>query len=474
MQARGLWDEWSKGSTKYDPTAISKHWSSFSDYGGITLSTLFMHAKANGWIEREEEEEIIVIPAVEDTATHTFDYRPPEGILRDMYDWALETSPVPQPGLALSACLAVGSFVLGRSFVAEPGVELNMYFLNVGESGSGKDHPRNVVKKVAMLGGWSEQIGEDVFSGSAIYTAMQATNKRMYLLDEFGLTLQRGLSAGNGNHASLIKALLSIYTGSATTVSGADYASKEIKTVVLNRPCLVMIGSTTPQMFYDALTSGDADNGFLPRIMAFSAGPRRMPRDVVFRDPPYSVLKWMEDIEAQKGQGGNLMGYTRPIMVPITKGARAIFDRFSRYAFDRQEGDRGDLVWSRAAIILKKVSTIVACMGPQAGVPAIVEADAMKWSADLVSHQVEWLEATIKDNIADSNYHRMRQEVLAVFRRAGRRGLTDREIARGNGLKHINPKDREQIIKDLKETKDIILVESTTSGRKRLSWIVTL
>ena len=46
---RGVWDEWSASSVKYDTADQEKTWHSFTPGGGIGIGTLFHHAKQNGW-----------------------------------------------------------------------------------------------------------------------------------------------------------------------------------------------------------------------------------------------------------------------------------------------------------------------------------------------------------------------------------------------------------------------------------------
>jgi hypothetical protein len=46
---RSVWDDWSRTSDKFDPTAQERTWSNFRAGGGITLATIFYEAKMRGW-----------------------------------------------------------------------------------------------------------------------------------------------------------------------------------------------------------------------------------------------------------------------------------------------------------------------------------------------------------------------------------------------------------------------------------------
>jgi Primase C terminal 2 (PriCT-2) len=51
---RPLWDQWARQSQKYDERDEDKTWKSFRRHG-ITIGTLFHHAKAAGWADKKSE-----------------------------------------------------------------------------------------------------------------------------------------------------------------------------------------------------------------------------------------------------------------------------------------------------------------------------------------------------------------------------------------------------------------------------------
>jgi len=46
---RDVWDDWSQTSDKFDPVDQDKTWNAFKAGGGITIATVFYHAKMRGW-----------------------------------------------------------------------------------------------------------------------------------------------------------------------------------------------------------------------------------------------------------------------------------------------------------------------------------------------------------------------------------------------------------------------------------------
>ena len=48
------WDEWSKQSDKYQDGECQRRWNSFTKGGGITIGTLFHHAKDYGWTPNQD------------------------------------------------------------------------------------------------------------------------------------------------------------------------------------------------------------------------------------------------------------------------------------------------------------------------------------------------------------------------------------------------------------------------------------
>lgn len=476
-QGLGVWHEWSQRSAKYDPKELDYKWNKFRPEKGLTLGTLFKQAKMNGWEEPEREPvnvRVIDHAQQQDQSDHI--YRPPAGVLRDVYDYAMSSAPVPQSAFALSCGLALGSFMLGRSYRGEPRTELNLYVLNIGDSGSGKEHPRTIIKEIARACNLSQLVGENVFSGQAIIKAMARTNKRIYLFDEFGLVMQRGASNGNTNQKTLMQILLGIYTSSHTTFCGFDYASDDRDTVVLERPCLTLFASTTPDTFYPALKSCDVASGFMPRFVVFKSNKRTVPCDKVLPDVPIQIIEWVDAIRELPGAEGNLHGVSAPIVVRRDSAASALLEEFKTKAFEMSNPARGvgHQVWTRAHMLVSKISTISACMIYPNGLPFLATEDHMAWAIRLVETQMSWIEKDLSRHVADTEYQSKRNDILAMFSASGSRGLTTRDIQRGvGGLTKYNKSERDSIIKDLRESGDIVMVSlpAPSRGRSRQAYV---
>jgi RecA-family ATPase len=54
-----VWDNWSRGGSKYEAANMGAHWKSFHSGGGITMGTVFHRAKEGGWSPKKTSTNII-------------------------------------------------------------------------------------------------------------------------------------------------------------------------------------------------------------------------------------------------------------------------------------------------------------------------------------------------------------------------------------------------------------------------------
>ncbi|MBM0740411.1 DUF3987 domain-containing protein [Phormidium sp. CLA17] len=66
------WDTWSRGSINYEAEACDRHWKSFKSDGGISIGTLGLLAKQNGWRSslRRDERSSLFQPLIRETSGH--------------------------------------------------------------------------------------------------------------------------------------------------------------------------------------------------------------------------------------------------------------------------------------------------------------------------------------------------------------------------------------------------------------------
>lgn len=60
--------------------------------------------------------------------------------------------------------------------------------------------------------------------------------------------------------------LMELFTHNATTYFGKEYPGKRLQKAII-RPNLNLIGATTPDAYFDALTPDSVKGGFIPRTI---------------------------------------------------------------------------------------------------------------------------------------------------------------------------------------------------------------
>ncbi len=183
-----IWNSWSsKSRKKYKGLGdLQYHWGTFKLGGGITIGTVFKHARDAGWIrtptsnpisfvitngtparssevterplktdnkiatkEFEEADEFIdpVEKCIDELLPYAvrdiFDF--PNSILKSTYDWIQSAAPVPIPIFSLSTSLSLLAFLKRNAVVSATNLRTNLYILTIGPSRSGKNNGLNCI-----------------------------------------------------------------------------------------------------------------------------------------------------------------------------------------------------------------------------------------------------------------------------------------------------------------------------------------
>lgn len=131
--ARSTWDEWAKGSPKFNPHEQEKKWRSFKADGSLTIASLFHLAREAGWnrLETVEARPYNITPTQELTSPPPLPFTPaiPVPILEEIRQWI---APVSDPVSAIAGALAIASLKFARTAKTSRGDLPILYFGLVG------------------------------------------------------------------------------------------------------------------------------------------------------------------------------------------------------------------------------------------------------------------------------------------------------------------------------------------------------
>jgi len=104
----------------------------------------------------------------------------------------------------------------------------------------------------------------------------------------------------------------------------------------------------------------------------------------------------------------------------------------------------------------------------------MITTDIVDWCIEYVTFFLHQTLAALRTRVADSATERTRNQVLAIIRAAGARGITKRDLDRDKAFYGIPTRDRQDAIQSLVNAELIAWATidgSPLGGRPRLAWV---
>jgi hypothetical protein len=246
----------------------------------------------------------------------------PDGLLGQMADWILATSPYPNRPLAVAASVAVLSAVCGRRFYSPTKSALNVYIACLAGTAVGKDRPLKSIPAIlhsAQLAHLSRSA--KAFSVSGLEQLVAEAPACVATIDEFATNLLGRISRrGASSHETTMKSLLQELWSRAqedAPFQTTRYAVPKMKdprfdlaepTTQIQSPSFTLFGVSTPQAFYEALTAGNIEDGFMNRFLIAAAEPRKINDSFEGADSkvPSIISERLQAITAPRAAEGNI------------------------------------------------------------------------------------------------------------------------------------------------------------------------
>jgi len=167
--------------------------------------------------------------------------------------------------------------------------------------------------------------------------------------------------------------------------------------------------------------------------------------------------------------GGNLSGeHPQPLVVDYTDDARQMMTDLERVARDERHA-RSDAVfalWTRTTEKARKLALLYACSVNHE--QPIVDATAAKWATVLSEYLTRKMISVAADWVSENPFEAKLKRLYRDIREAGKPGLTRSQLCRKT--KHLNKKERDELIERLLELEDIREVREPTRGAPRIRY----
>lgn len=395
-------------------------------------------------------------------SAEAFDLATEPGLLGDIARWSQTFAYRPVSEFAQPAALATLAALFGRRWATPTGLGLNLYIVAIAPTGGGKDALLGAPRTLLADAGFRYLLGPGDFSSdAAIEKSLRVRPSQLMPLDEFGKLAQAMMGRNAPSFAKLAaKSLLEIYPRSApgSEWTGKARASDEHDAAAepIHAPTLSLLGVSTPEGFFDGMSSATLDDGFLNRltvVRAGNAGDRQ--RDPARLIPPAKLIDAIRDAYELSSPVGNLTGVTSrdPAAKPAMSFARWADDaaidaieQVERYEDEAADaGRRG--VAGRAAEQVQKIATLRALAREPAS-PAVTASD-VRWAFEMVRASINAIETGAQEMMAGSDFEALVQAVERAVTLAGAEGLKWSYLVRAKGVSKADDRLVEAAVKRL-------------------------
>lgn len=407
-------------------------------------------------------------------------FLPKRGLIKDIAEYILSQSERPLPLLAVGAAMAFVGVLTGSKYRYKSGLRSNLYIVGLADSGTGKNKAISMIDKLSAMCGPSVEAyigGNDIASGAGLLASVEMHRSRLFSLDEFGLWLQSVTSKYAGGYkAEILRLLMELYNKADGTYRGKEYGDQKLKPRKdIRNPIICVYGVSTHHTFNEALTSGNAVDGSLSRMIIIPDAEERPERvRPTYQDPHPEIIKRIEDLVTYKPAGnGNFAGRTNydvseylPQEVGIDEDVEEAWIDLDESMTEYMTGPSEKAIYSRVAENTLKLAITYAVSvnhyNPR------VDHEGFVWARDIVLWCANKLLERVKNHIADNDIERIYQRIEQAVSQAKEKGLTKSELFRLAG-RSVKPYEFDQYVGKLIEDGSVVFIRSEHEGKGRPS-----
>jgi hypothetical protein len=297
-------------------------------------------------------------------------YSIPPGLVGMVAQWIHEQSPRPVPEIALAGAIGYVASIAGRAYNIN-GTGLNHYVLLLANTGAGKEAISTGINKlmrevVNVCPPAAELMGpSDLASGQALIKQLAKRPRFLSIVGEIGLKLQQMTGDRAAQHLiQLRKVLLDLYnkSGNGNVLLPTAYSDTDKNTPAILAPAYTLIGESTPERFWSALSEEMISEGFLPRLSIIEYRGVRVDYNEghEHRTPGERLVRATADLCAN---ALTLDAQNKVINVRITPDAAKVardFDAWCTHEINAAQSEVTRGLWNRAHIKVLKLAAVIA------------------------------------------------------------------------------------------------------------------
>jgi hypothetical protein len=396
--------------------------------------------------------------------------------------WIFDTSRSPIKEFSVMSAIAAMSVFFGRRCVGPTGLGLNIYLVMVAPTGFGKNRPLTAPGIISRSFGDLGQrlIGPTNVTGdSAIERALRISPCLLMPMDEFGLILQGATGRNSSSWTQTIsRAFLELHSRSEPDANWKAKLTADSKseTRPIEQPTLSILGASTPEEFYEGLTTTSTTNGFLNRLVVISVTqrPKEQEIDAINRFPVDLTERLKAAVENFPHAPGNLTrtSFSDPNMtakmIAVPYAGEEAKRRFQIVQADKRrmldsETDLAGLA-ERVSENTSKLATIRA-ISRNAASPSVSAAD-IDWAWAIIHRSIESVAKGVARFMSGSANEALKKLILGHVQESGKAGIAKSILMRRRGVAKATPFELEGVIKWLVMAEQIVNI-GTSDGKGR-------
>lgn len=383
-------------------------------------------------------------------------------VMREAFDFVLESAIKPQPEITLGALIALFGAVFGQKVHDDYDTRTNVMVLGLAPSGSGKEHPRQCNKRFLIESGMDDVNGpERIGSHAGIISAVASHEIRLFQLDEIGRLLATMRDPKVSHLYNVGTVLMALYSSSNTLWIGDAYADLA-KVKRINQPHVCVFGTSVPESLYSGLSPDNLTDGLVGRLIIFQSTEVPDRRKPMRPGLPWRVTETMRWWHQYKPEGGGNLKHGPPIMAIKTQEADERHEQYCNVVSDkhRTEDNICSSVWSRAPEKAAKLALIYACLEAKDD-DVTITLDAENWGIKLANYSTRLVLQAARNAVSGSRYE---ADLKFVFN-AIQGDMTQNQLCRKT--QKLKQRERLEILLDLQASGAIEAVNVATGKRPK-------
>jgi hypothetical protein len=230
----------------------------------------------------------------------------PPGMIGVVAKYIYDTAPRPVREVAIAAALGLFAGICGKCW-SIPQSGLNLYIVLIARSGIGKEAIHSGISKLVMATKTRsptivDMIEQSEFgSGQALTKHLLKNPCFLNISGEWGRKL-RLFSKEDGRNTALegLRTKMTEYyqkSGPESIVGGLQYSKKDDSVASVDGGAYSFLGETTPDTFFESLSSSMMADGFLSRFTHIEYNGDRVPLNSnMLRQPEESIISVLADL----------------------------------------------------------------------------------------------------------------------------------------------------------------------------------